>query len=67
MYLEINLPIEYNLLENDRKMTFFQRKLNFIDLGRARTPAHGYDDAKNQFFDHCRVGFYFESLSLEEN
>ena len=67
MYLEVTLPIEQNLPEKDGKTTFLKENFNFIDFERARARAHGYDDMKNKFSDHCRVGFHFESLLLDEN
>ena len=64
MYLEVTLSIEYNVLENDIKMTFFQEN-SILSILSARE--HGYDDVKNKFFDHSGVGFNFEALSLDEN
>ena len=66
MYVKFSLIVEYDLLENDRKMTFSEKNPILSILG-AQARAHGCDDVQNKFFDHCRVGFHFELLSLGEN
>ena len=55
--------IYLKMIEND----FFREKSNFIDFLLAQARAHGCDDVQNKFYDHCTVGFHFESLSLEES
>ena len=38
-YLEVTLTIEYNLLENDRKMFFFVKRYKLIGFWRAQARA----------------------------
>ena len=45
----------------------FLGDLNLLYSWSAQVRARILFDVENEFLNRCRVGFYFESLSLDEN